>query len=77
MKIIDIKFLGGKQSIKLLAFRRKFESNTGIGGSGINNNPTFSMVKTALGEGQMKEMSTGEVKQGGKKVNNDNSEKSN
>jgi len=47
MKIIDIKFLGGKECIKLLAFRKKIE--TGISGSGSTGNPTFGMVQTTNG----------------------------
>jgi hypothetical protein len=46
MKIVDIRFLGGKQSIKLLAFRRK-PMEMEITTNGSTSNPTLGLFQTA------------------------------
>ena len=53
MKIVDFKFLGGKKTIKLLAFKRKpMEMATGT--NGFTSNPTLALIQTAtaIGEGR-------------------------
>jgi len=48
MKIVDIKFLGGKKGMKLIAFRRKLETFQGgtasvAGGGNSSSNPTLAL----------------------------------
>lgn len=46
MKIVDIRFLGGKKSIKLLAFRRK-PMEMEITTNRSTKNPTLGLFQTA------------------------------